>query len=264
MRFSEILLFFNRHHSNICSSGGVAGKGNMIGRISHKKNVLLAALGYITCFLIGRLGRNIVPFPSVLRRELHSGLRVATSEQIISIVPRDIRYSYDLIVAVLVQSTEGAEVDRVRKIYSRYADEPGKISDVDKDWSHHVLLVVADENAPDVGLLDLFATPDVGIFRVRARDGYKHIAEKTRALMAISEHIDFSFLVKTDSDTFPCLNHVMNVIQSLPDNLDRRRLYAGFLTKCGPIQAEGHRWSDPEFINATLGQLPCHPVYHQV
>ncbi len=216
---------------------------------------LLIAFGSIYVLLFIVLRRS-----TPLKSELHSRLKLATTEQI----TRNGRRSYDLIVAVLVQSTKGAEVDRVRKIYSRYTDEPGKMGNVVKDWSHRVLLVVADTNAPDIGLLDLFATPDVGIFRVRARDGYKHIAEKTRALMTISEHIDFSFLVKTDSDTFPCLNHVMNVIQNLPGNIDRRRLYAGSLTKCGKLWPEGHRWSDPEFMNATLGQLPCHPVYHQV
>ncbi len=220
---------------------------------------LLIAFGsiYVLLFVVLR-------WSTPLKSELRSGFRLATKAQMMRNVPLGTRRSYDLIVAVLVLSEEGAEADRVRKIYSRCAVEPGKMGDVDKGWSHRVLLVVADENAPGVGLLDLYATPDVGIFRVRARNGYRHIAEKTRALMAISEHIDFSFLAKTDSDTFPCLNHVMNVLQNLPNNIDRRRLYAGSLTKCGKLWPEGHRWSDPEFIKTTLGQLPCHPVYHQV
>ncbi len=262
MSLSETPLL-NSHHSNIGSSTGVEGKPNVIGWILYKKKPLLAVWACTICFLLGRLGRDTVSLPRTLMSDPHSRMNVETTNIVTPNATENIRYNYDLIIAVLVKFTEGDEVDRVRKIYSRYADEPGKIGDIDKDWSHRVLLVVADENAPDVGLLDLYATPDVGIFRVRARDGYEHIAEKTKALMAISEHINFSYLTKADSDTFPYLYYIMDVIRNLPD-LDPLRLYAGTLAKLGRVRDKGHRWFDPEFANATLGQLPRHPVYHQV
>ncbi len=224
---------------------------------------LLVSFTFISSFLSVLLRRGSVHRPLVSMRELRPRLR-QTTRQVINDVPRIFKSNYDLVIAVLVTSTQGEEVDRVQKIYSRYIDQPGISSHVHKDWSHRVLLVVADENAPDEGLLDLFATPDVGVFRVPARNGYRHIAEKMRALMKISEHIGFSFLVKADSDTFPCLNHVMNIIRNLPDSVDRRRLYAGKLNKCGKLFPKGHDLHDPQFMDATLGQLPCHPVYHQV
>ncbi len=264
MRLRKIPLLIS-HHSNIGSSGGVAGKINVVGWILYHKQALLAALGCTICFLLGMLERDAVSLPPTLMSDPHSRMNVETTNIVTPNATENIRYNYDLIIAVLVQFTEGDEVDRVRKVYSRYADEPGKIGGIDKNWSHRVLLVVADENAPDVGLLDLYATPDVGIFRVRARDGYRHIAEKTKALMAISEHINFSYLAKTDSDTFPCLHYIMDIILNLPDNLYHPRLYAGQLSTCGRLPLDvDHRWFDPEFAKATLGQMPCHPVFNHV
>ncbi len=149
-------------------------------------------------------------------------------------------------------------------MYSRYFYQPGIFGHVHKGWSHRVLLVVPDENAPDNGYLRLFAKPDVGIFYVRASNGLKRRVEMTRALMAISEHIGFSFLIKADSDTFPCLHRTISFIQNLSYHIDRRRLYAGNFVECGQLHPEGHPFYDPVFLNTTLGQLPCHPVYHQV
>ncbi len=254
----------NRYHSDIGPSGCVAGKGGVIGWILYKKQVLLAALGCIICFLLGMLGRNSVPLPPTLKSELHSRMTLETTKIVTRNVSQNIRYNYDLIIAVLVSSTEGEEVERVRKTYSRYFYQPGISNHVHKDWSHRVVLVVPDDNAPYNGYLRIFAKLDVGIFRVRATNGLTRRAKMTRALMAISEQIGFSFLIVAKSDTFLCLNRVISFIQNLPDNIDQPRLYAGRLTKCGPIQAEGHPLYDPEFLDATLGQLPCHPVYHPV
>ncbi len=263
MRLRKIIPPLNSHHSNIGSSGGVAGKINVVGWILYHKQALLAALGCTICFLLGRLGRDSILLHPTLFSKPHSRMNVTTN-LVTPYVTRSIRQNYDLIIAVLVPSADTDEVDRVRKIYSRYFQRPSIANHVDSDWSHRVVLVVPDDNAPCSGYLRLFAKLDVGIFHVRAANSLTRRAEMTRALMAISDHVDFSYLIVAESETFLCLNHVTSFIQNLPNNIDRPRLYAGQLTKCGPIQKVGNPLYDPNFVDTTLGQLPCQPVYHPV
>ncbi len=264
MRLRKIIPPLNSQHSNIGSSGGVAGKINVVGWILYHKQALLAAWACTICFLLGMLGRDSITLPSTLMSEPHSRMNVTTNLVTPNVTTRSIRQNYDLIIAILMSSTDMDEVDRVRKMYSRYFHLPSVAKHVDNDWSHRVVLVVPDDYAPSSGHLRLFAKLDVGIFRVQATNSLTRRAEMTRALMAISDHVEFSYLIVAESETFLCLNHVISFIQNLPDYIDRPRLYAGQLTKCGPIQEIGNPLYDPNFVDTTLGQLPCQPVYHPV
>ncbi|CAM9350257.1 unnamed protein product, partial [Sphacelaria rigidula] len=72
----------------------------------------------------------------------------------------------------------------------------------------------------------------------------------------------FKFLAKTDGDTFPCLGRVTQQLMEMPVK-DQPRVYAGLLATCGKVFPPGHKLHDPEFLKATGGVLPCHPMYHQ-
>ncbi|CAM9096905.1 unnamed protein product [Phaeothamnion confervicola] len=99
-------------------------------------------------------------------------------------------------------------------------------------------------------------------FHVDVRPGFAHISDKTLALMSLSAHLDFRFLAKTDSDTFPCLSRIASAVEALPP-AEHPRVYAGLLTPCGSIAGEGEKMYDRNFLNATGGVLNCHPMYHQ-
>ncbi|CAM9171030.1 unnamed protein product [Discosporangium mesarthrocarpum] len=176
----------------------------------------------------------------------------------------------DLVVAVLVvgnNTVEGAgEIERVRRVYGRYEgrvspDEkvPG-VNDSDFLTFRYVLVVdasTAPEPVPEEGLLR------GEYFYVNVRPGYQHLSDKTLALMALSEHMRFRFLAKTDGDTFPCLRRVASQLLSVTSG-EQGIVYAGLLATCGRLFPPGHKLHDPEFEKATGGVLTCHPMYHQL
>jgi hypothetical protein len=48
-------------------------------------------------------------------------------------------------------------------------------------------------------------------FYVDVDTGFENISQKTLAMMALVDHIDFRFLAKADVDTFPCLRRIAEV-----------------------------------------------------
>ncbi|CAN0098011.1 unnamed protein product, partial [Ascophyllum nodosum] len=172
---------------------------------------------------------------------------------------------FDLVVAVLVVggvSKEALEeMSRVRRVYDRYG---GKVVPSGKSTplTFKVVFVVGrsslppDTDVPESGLL-------MGDFYfVDVREGYDHLSDKTKAIMGLSEHLRFRFLVKTDGDTFPCLSQATKQLMELSAE-DQALVYAGLLAQCGKVFPKGHKLHDPEFLKATGGVLDCHPMYQQ-
>ncbi|KAG5182387.1 beta-1,3-galactosyltransferas-like protein-6 [Tribonema minus] len=160
----------------------------------------------------------------------------------------------DLAIAVLIRGDEEEELKRVRRIYWRYPN--ATVTTSVGSWSFRKYFVVADPNAPPEGTL----TGE--FFRVNVPNGYDRLADKTLATMALRHHLDFRFLVKTDADTYPCLQRVIETLHARGVAREPR-LYAGLLNRCGKLFPAGHKLHDAQFQAATGGVVPCHPMYHQ-
>lgn len=99
---------------------------------------------------------------------------------------------YDLVVAVLVVGGESKdaldEISRVRRVYARYGQRVSPDGRKAAPLSFRVVFVVGNAGAvgghvPDCGLL-------LGdFFHVNIREGYTHLSDKTKAMMALSEHL---------------------------------------------------------------------------
>ncbi|CAM9585602.1 unnamed protein product [Phaeothamnion confervicola] len=182
---------------------------------------------------------------------------------------------YDLVIAILVKGSDtpegAAEMERTRQLYARYngtlslggGDAIGLPADSNvTDWTFRYLLVVNNETSrvgpvPPGGLL-------VGdTFHVDAPDGWDHLSDKTLGLMSLAAHFNFRFLAKTDSDTFPCLRRLAAIMENAAPPEEQPQIYAGLLTSCGNVVAEGMPQHDKGFARATGGVLKCHPMYHQ-
>lgn len=103
------------------------------------------------------------------------------------------RPHYDLLVAVLVVggvSQEAQdEIARVRRVYARYGSEVIPDGGSVRPLSLKVVFVVGRAGLPEGMVL-----PESGIllgdfFHVDVREGYTHLSDKTKAMMALSEHI---------------------------------------------------------------------------
>jgi hypothetical protein len=152
----------------------------------------------------------------------------------------------DLAIAVLVKGSDQAELDRVRQVYSRYSSS--SIGNVGSDdaWSYRLIFVVADPAAPEGGALD------GEHFRVNVASGYDKLSAKTLATMALRRHLSFSFLAKTDSDSYPCMHRLRQALANA-GALNDTRLYAGMLNECGKLFPKGHKLHDEPFMQATGG-----------
>jgi hypothetical protein len=150
----------------------------------------------------------------------------------------------DLAIAVLVKGNDQAEQDRVRQVYSRYSSGSIGTAGSDDAWSYRLIFVVADPAATEGGALD------GEYFRVNVASGYDKLSAKTLATMALRRHLSFSFLAKTDSDSYPCMHRLR---QALADAgaLNETRLYAGMLNQCGKLFPKGHKLHDEPFMQAT-------------
>lgn len=99
---------------------------------------------------------------------------------------------YDLVVAVLVVGGESkqalAEIRRVQRVFARYGKTVSPNGRKAAPLSLRVVFVVGNAGAvggqvPDCGLL-------LGdFFHVNTREGYTHLSDKTKAMMALSEHL---------------------------------------------------------------------------
>lgn len=121
----------------------------------------------------------------------------------------DDRPFYDIVVAVFVKggnSTEAlSEIALTRQVYARYGNSVVVPENDESALSHtngsevpasldiplslKVVFIVGGEGLPE----DV-KVPNSGLllgdfFHVHVREGYKHIAEKTRAMLGISEHL---------------------------------------------------------------------------
>lgn len=102
-----------------------------------------------------------------------------------------IRPYYDLVVAVLVVGGDSlgaqAEIERVRRVYARYGDKVLLNEEGTEALSFRYIFVVGKGNishpVPESGLL-------LGdFFYVDVREGYSFLSDKTKAMMALSEHL---------------------------------------------------------------------------
>lgn len=98
---------------------------------------------------------------------------------------------YDLVVAVLVVGGDSlgaqAEIERVRRVYARYGDKVLLNEEGTEALSFRYIFVVGKGNishpVPESGLL-------LGdFFYVDVREGYTFLSDKTKAMMALSEHV---------------------------------------------------------------------------
>lgn len=99
---------------------------------------------------------------------------------------------YDLVVAVLVVGGDSQdaldEISRVRRVYARYGKRVSPDGGKAAALTFRVVFVVG--NAGSVG----GDVPDSGLllgdfFHVNIREGYTHLSDKTKAMMALSEHL---------------------------------------------------------------------------
>ncbi|XP_060651267.1 beta-1,3-galactosyltransferase 6 [Drosophila nasuta] len=100
-------------------------------------------------------------------------------------------------------------------------------------------------------------------------DDYKNLTEKLlQSLITITQHYEFSYLLKVDDDSYVKLDNLLNVLVSYDRKLLRRRgdyvndplpeLYWGYFNGRANIKTKGH-WSEPNYylsknyINYALG-----------
>ncbi|KAG5178502.1 galactosyltransferase-domain-containing protein [Tribonema minus] len=109
------------------------------------------------------------------------------------------------------------------------------------------------------------------ILYVQCPAGYRNIVQKTKAMLSIVTHFNHKYLMKSDDDTFVCLNRVAKRMFTLPPAV-KEKVYAGIPTACGlesnphigrVIKDPNHKWHDAKFVSHTLGGLDCYPAYHQ-
>jgi hypothetical protein len=162
---------------------------------------------------------------------------------------------YDYVVAVLAGLADEGALERTRRIYDRY--DGHTIQTVGAaPLTFRLLFVIGDPRAPEDGALE------GEFFRVPVAEGYEHISAKTLASMSLTQHLSFDYIFKTDTDTYPCMQRVSEILLAQPMH-HKNRLYAGSLNLCGKVFPPGHKLHDPQFVQATEGSLDCHPVYHQ-
>lgn len=103
------------------------------------------------------------------------------------------RPHFDLVVAVLVVGgdSEAAqeEIARVRRVYSRYSSQVVPDGGSAQPLTLRVIFVVGKAGLPENVIL-----PDTGLllgdfFHVDVREGYRHLSDKTKAMMGLSEHL---------------------------------------------------------------------------
>lgn len=103
------------------------------------------------------------------------------------------RPHYDLVVAVLVvggdSQADQDEIARVRRVYSRYSSEVVPDGGSAPPLSLRVIFVVGRAGLPENAVL-----PDTGLllgdfFHLDVREGYRHLSDKTKEMMGLSEHL---------------------------------------------------------------------------
>lgn len=103
------------------------------------------------------------------------------------------RPHFDLVVAVLVVGGDSLaaqeEIARVRRVYSRYSSKVVPDGGSAKPLTLRVIFVVGRAGLPDKVVL-----PDTGLllgdfFHLDVREGYRHLSDKTKAMMGLSEHL---------------------------------------------------------------------------
>ena len=224
-------------------------------RLTRQSRVVRVWLERILILILGCLVNTVLHplwHPASHHHEHHGEQPVIAAPAVIaSTIPIPIAKPphVDLAIAVLVKGSDAAELDRVRQVYSRYSSGSIGSAGSDDAWSYRLVFVVADPAAPEGGALD------GELFRVNVPSGYDKLSAKTLATMALRRLLSFSFLAKTDSDSFPCMHRLR---QALADAgaLNDTRLYAGMLNQCGKLFPKGHKLHDEPFMQAT-GELQC-------
>ena len=108
-------------------------------------------------------------------------------------LPSTFRPYYDLVVAVFLKGDRSSEASReeeiVRAAYERYADSKIVLPGSESVFTLKVVYLVGrarlseDTVIPDSGLLH------GDTFYVDIEEGYRHLGEKTKGLIAILEHL---------------------------------------------------------------------------
>ena len=111
------------------------------------------------------------------------------------------RPHYDLVVAVLVVGGDSQEaqeeIARVRRVYSRYSSQVVPDGGSAPPLTLRVIFVVGRAGLPENVML-----PDTGLllgdfFHLDVREGYRHLSDKTKAMMGLSEHLRWAALLLT-------------------------------------------------------------------
>lgn len=100
---------------------------------------------------------------------------------------------YDLVVAVLIVGGDSQEavdeIARIRRVYERYGSQVVPDGGKAPPLTMRVVFV-----AGRAGLPENTAVPDTGLllgdfFHVNVREGYAYLSDKTKAMMALSQHL---------------------------------------------------------------------------
>lgn len=177
------------------------------GAVAVRRSVQLAAAVCVflfllffgaSCFRSAREGDNVTgsPFQEPLLRPGAMSPALVSPGSFIdgSGLPPDAadRPHFDLVVAVLVVGgdSEAAqeEIARVRRVYSRYGSQVVPDGSA-RPLTLRVIFVVGKAGLPENVML-----PDTGLllgdfFHVDVREGYRHLSDKTKAMMGLSEHL---------------------------------------------------------------------------
>ncbi|KAG5178399.1 galactosyltransferase-domain-containing protein [Tribonema minus] len=177
--------------------------------------------------------------------------------------------TYDMLLVVFSGDSEddAKRRDLMRRIYGRYRGRVvlnrGKKSR--KKYKFKLVFVRGRSDAPEDGVLN------GDTLLINAPDGYRNIVHKTKGMVSLLKHVNFKYLMKSDDDTFVCVQQVFHRLHNLPEET-KKKVYAGVPTHCnmpghqmvGRVFSDPtHKWYDERYVEHTMGSMECYPPYHQ-